>query len=804
VVSVAPAGTRKLLVALILTLATALTGCVTFTDFETAQEHKNDTIGLVSPGKPISQSFVARHPGLNGFYFWAGAINSTDLPLLVEFFHHPSEPQPIFSQTIPISKFGQVEAALPSQNNQPGQEYLVRLSTNEGEIQVAGRQENAYPHGQAFFGEMPLDADLAFKTTYRYTLPNLLIDTRNFISLSWLALPLIITLLAPGWLLLAGLGLTKHFDGGEQIALALGLSLSLAPIFILWTTILGIHWSRGGVYFGAGLLAVGVLWRAALTIKTWRISRAGIGLILILAVSLVVRLIMVRDLSAPAWVDSIHHALITRLILEQGAFPETYSPYLSIDPSIYHPGFHIGLAIFIWLSNLDIPQAMLIYGQVLNAGAVLAAYLLTTTLTGNRPAGLAAALITGLVAPMPAYYASWGRYTQLAGLLILPVAAAFAFAALERKDIPRVKSLVMAVAGTAGLLLVHYRVAAFFACLLIAWFFLQIRFNKISLVQHLRKSLGAAFALGGGAFVLSFPWITPAFIRHILPSLQLQLGLPSVAFEDFSWLFLTAGLGNYALGLAAFGFAWSLVRRQRLGALISLWICFLFLLANLGALGLPGSWLVNTHSVTIALFLPLSVLGGYFISNLLNTWPGFLPIRFQLPYQVVGIMALLVLGLFGGRALLTILNPVTLLFREWDRPALAWIAENIPPEETILINPFNWGYGVYAGNDGGYWISALSGHKTMPPPVLYGMGNAEETRRISAYAGAVIERAQRPQDLHLLLADQNIRFVYLGGRGGQLSARLLNESELFSLLYGENGAWVFEIARETQQDQKSP
>jgi hypothetical protein len=804
-VSLAPAGSHKLLVVLILALAAALTGCVTFTDFESAQEHKNDTIGLVSPGNPIGQSFIALRPGLNGFYFWAGAVNSTEnLPLLVEFFHHPSEPQPIFSQTIPISKFGQVSAVLPVQTNRPGQEYLIRLSTTEGEIQVVGRQENAYPHGQAFFGEMPLDADLAFKTTYRYTLPNLLIDTRSFISLSWLAMPLMITLLAPGWLLLDGLGLTKHFDGGEQIALALGLSLSLAPIFMLWTTILGVHWSRGGVYFGAGLLAVGVIWRAALTFKTWRISRVGVGLILILAFSLVVRLIMVRDLSAPAWVDSVHHALITRLILEQGAFPQTYAPYISIDPTIYHPGYHIGLAIFTWLSNLDIPQAMLVYGQVLNAGAVLAAYLLTTTLTGNRQAGLAAALITGLVTPMPAYYASWGRYTQLAGLLILPAAIAFVLAVLERKDIPRVKSLVLAVVATAGLLIVHYRVAAFFACLLIAWFVLHIRFNKTSLVQHLRQSMGTAFALGGGAFALSFPWITPTIFRHILPSLQLRLTLPSVAFEDFSWGFLNAGLGNYALILAAFGFAWSLLRRERLGVLIALWICLLFLLANLGALGLPGSWFVNNHSVTIALFLPLSALGGYFISNLLNTWPGFLPPRFKLSYQYLGVMALLVLGFFGGRALLTILNPVTLLFRESDRPALAWIAGNVPAEETILINPFNWGYGVYAGSDGGYWISALSGHKTMPPPVLYGMGDAEETRRISAYAGKVIERAQHPQDLHLLLAGQNIRYVYLGGRGGPLSARLMKESGLFSLLYAENGAWVFEISMESYEDQKSP
>ena len=36
----------------------------------------------------------------------------------------------------------------------------------------------------------------------------------------------------------------------------------------------------------------------------------------------------------------------------------------------------------------------------------------------GRIGGLAAALIVGVFTPMPAYYTSWGRYTQLAALLI--------------------------------------------------------------------------------------------------------------------------------------------------------------------------------------------------------------------------------------------------------------------------------------------------------------------------------------------------------------------------------------------------
>ena len=134
---------------------------------------------------------------------------------------------------------------------------------------------------------------------------------------------------------------------------------------------------------------------------------------------------MVRDYATPTWVDSVHHGLITRLILEQGGFPASYAPYLDIQITEYHPGFHSVLASFIWLSGLSIDQAMLILGQVLNALAIFASYLFTVSLLSDRRAGLLAAAITGLFTPMPAYYTSWGRYTHLAGMLILPVFFSF-------------------------------------------------------------------------------------------------------------------------------------------------------------------------------------------------------------------------------------------------------------------------------------------------------------------------------------------------------------------------------------------
>jgi hypothetical protein len=206
----------------------------------------------------------------------------------------------------------------------------------------------------------------------------------------------------------------------------------------------------------------------------------------------------------------------------------------------------------------------------------------------------------------------------------------------------------------------------------------------------------------------------------------------------------------------------------------------MLLVANLSALHLPGSWFVNTISVAITLFLPTAVLAGYAIGQIYAFLLGKISLprkaAFQGTFAVLGVAAVLL----AARALLPILLPSTDLFRYADRPAMAWIEQNIPPGETILINPMYWGYNTYAGADGGYWITPLTGHKTLPPPVLY---------------QAVMDQAADPAGLAETLRSQGIHYVYLGARGGILSPQALRESEQFEALYAQQGVWIFEVRK---------
>lgn len=807
------AGLNFLRLAGCLALLLLLTACAGMQDPESSQDHRDAVIATVQPGQVFEQTFNFRRADLQNLLIWL-KVDAKSLPaearLYVDFYRQSNSSTPEVSFSYDLQKLnndGALNISLKKAGEiLPAGGYRLKLRMNSGAVQVLGRAEDAYAQGTSYINDLPIDADISFRLTYRYSLPAILEDLSAWLSQLWLVLPLLVILWLPGRLLLRLTNWDRRLDWGERSAASVGLSISLIPLLMLWTSTLGLHWSRGAVIVGALVLAASYIY--LLHPLNWRpekikINGSSLALATVFLFSLAVRLAMVRDLAAPAWVDSVHHALIARLIMEQGSLPHTYAPYLQITTTSYHAGYHSVLATFTWLSSLGLEQAMLLIGQVLNALAVLAVYLLTTTFTQRRSAGIFAALIAGLATPMPAYYTSWGRYTQLTGLLILPVAFFWIKGILDdslpirlNRNFIRAKGwpVALACASIAGVLLVHYRVLAFLAALiaaycLIAWVQEGLRRRGVRKpgVDLLNLGLIGVFVL-----LLTLPW-WPATVRTFVLPVASFPGT-SVAFSDFAWSYLTTALGKYALGLAGLGFLWSLVQRKTIGIVMALWVALMFFIANLGVFGLPGGSLVNNTSVAISLFMPTALLGGYILGWSVDGWAGAIPHRWVPAYWGGVGLACIALAILGARALLPILNPGTLLVREADLPAIDWVEQNIPEGETILINPFVWGWGVYAGSDGGYWITPLTGRATLPPPAIY---NYDFTRAIaegiSQRAQTATELATKPEALHDFLNEQAIRYVFIGVRGGPLSAKALNESPLFERLYAQDGASIFKV-----------
>jgi hypothetical protein len=264
-------------------------------------------------------------------------------------------------------------------------------------------------------------------------------------------------------------------------------------------------------------------------------------------------------------------------------------------------------------------------------------------------------------------------------------------------------------------------------------------------------------------------------------------------FNGFDRGFLTTAQGKTSLYLAGAGLLVSAWKRPRFAFVLLSWVALLFLVANLDALGWLHSY-VNNLSVEISLYMPLSALGGYAVAQAVQWLRGWIPPRWQRLYATCLALLAMLACWSAARQLVTILNPVTFLARQADAPALAWIQANIPRDETFLINPFSWGYGLYAGNDGGYWITPIAGQRTMPPAVLYGFDTRRERiRQTSKLAQQVIDLSGDAQGLHDLLIHENIQYIYIGARGGALSPSLLQSSPAFDLLYQQDGAWVFQV-----------
>ena len=154
-------------------------------------------------------------------------------------------------------------------------------------------------------------------------------------------------------------------DGGEALARIFAVSTSVITLAALafYTVRLKITPLAIGLLLSLfiGLVLTGLIhsWKTAFN-KTWLIA------LVMLAIFSIWRIWQARELVFPNWVDSQHHVLIIRKIIENGGLPSTLEPYLP-GPFYYHFAFHAVTAFFSALSGLAPERAVLFLGQVINA-----------------------------------------------------------------------------------------------------------------------------------------------------------------------------------------------------------------------------------------------------------------------------------------------------------------------------------------------------------------------------------------------------------------------------------------------------
>jgi len=425
------------------------------------------------------------------------------------------------------------------------------------------------------------------------------------------------------------------------------------------------------------------------------------------------RFYQVRHLALPAWVDSVHHTLLVRILLEQGTLPETWGPYLPTTPFYYHFGFHLSAALLAkvtGMTGLALGNAVLIMGQLWQVLLVLALYLLARTLFAAHEPALIAALLVSFVAEMPAFYVSWGRYPLLAGATLLIGAMAAATAR-------RWWLLTLFTALTA--ITHHYTLFLLALFLLTSWL--------------LRPDSRRPLFLSGltAAFVVS-PWLWRVW--RLGQQWATVASSPGDERTPNAYLLTLLGpLHNYVLLLLALIGLGLLLRAcvQKPAAWRPWWPFALWTLLVLLLLGLWAMPPFRADHAALLLFLPAVLFAALTLTCLPAP-------RYRWP-------VLILLLLWGMAATRNLVRPDTILADAGDVAALQWIDSYTAPDTKFLIDGAPW-FTVWRGVDGGWWITPLTGRSTVLPPLAYLWGEADAIAgyRVAAATLSAISTSPTP------------------------------------------------------------
>lgn len=795
-----------------------LVGCGPETlDQDIGQDRLSQASPVIQGDITVAQSFVATLPYLTAIEIRIvvpeeGLPVAAKLPLSLHLFEvdgATGAESLVRDSTLPTGNLRHNDfvrftfAPLPDSKNRAYRFVLSAPAGNRLGVWISGL--NAYDGGQLYQAGQPAAGDLVFHTFSRYDASQAASDSLIALVQGFpLWLGLLALLLLPGYAILSWCSPDYPAAPLARLALAGGLSLALLPLLLLWATTLGLSWAAPGIWFY--LLLALLLW----AIAQWRRGWPELALwrrdperlwtltgLVVLALVWASRYIQIRRLVVPAWVDAVHHTAITQIIMETGKVPQSFRPIMPVDRFFEHFGFHTLAAAYGWLVGATAPEAVLAAGQAVNILAVLAVGLLAWLLSGRSAGAVTAMVLAGLLSWMPAYYVTWGRYTQLAGQALVPAALLLCLVWIEHGNW---RHGLLTILAAAGLFLVHYRAALFFVAflggILALWLIFTWRAGRIG------KAIRAA-AAGVATILLVSPWLWRLYQVAILPEAAQGSWQASETYSAVPWDLVWLWPNRWLIAGAICALVWAglqFLPRQAAEARQRAWSAWglllgsglLILLANLTLLGWANFRQLNNGSLVIMLYLPVCALCGYLVASLLKSWQTQDAAAWrvsQLPWAVL----VLALALWGGGRMLGVVNPVTVLFYPEDGRAMAWIRLNLPPDARFLVNAAPWQEGVYMGADGGYWLTLLTGRLSSMPPALYYYGTPQYVAQVEALARATSQEKVDDPAFWQSIEAFGATYIYIGARGGNLTPEILLRSQRFIPVYSTGGVWIFRI-----------
>ncbi len=541
----------------------------------------------------------------------------------------------------------------------------------------------------------------------------------------------------------------------------------------------------------------------------------------VLALLLLTRFAALHSISAPLWGDSVHHTLITQLLVERGGIVDSYLPYVPLASFTYHSGFHLLSA---WVAWSDLPwsdalpaaTAVLLNGQLLNVWSVVAVGLLAEGLSATRSeprhaawAAPCALLVAGLLSPMPAFYVNWGRYTQLAAQIFLAPGLLWTIDAWTPGR--NARHLVPLALSVAALALTHYGLALMYAAAVpVAVAVMYVR-HRGERRQFLRKVMISAVAVGVGAGTLIFRWyseLSRGLLVRLLRSIVTGPAYPAFGLADFAFGDITGYVPLWMWALAGLSVIWLVGRRHFVGPLIAAWVLAVFVLANpYRILRLPGTGLLDNMTVQIGLYVPFGALMAIAVVDLADWLAARSSSRMRARLAALVVVGAIPVAVAGAMRRTDIADPRAFgMLTRFDERAGAWIQQHTDARAVFHVNGFSaYGASFVAGSDGGWWLWLVARRATTVPPAVYSM----ESAFTPTYRADVTERFI---DMSRTLGDgsalarqmraRGVEYVYVGAQAGRvgtppgrarLDPWLLGGSPDFEVVYTDDFVWVFRL-----------
>lgn len=815
---------KALWLAAILACLTVLAGgCASLVDQDQPSSDPGLTVRLAA-GHEVGQTFVAQHGGLDGVEFSLRNPSDRETTVQAHLRASPDSADDRASTSIvlpPSSTAAFYRFTFPALPDSHNRYFYVALSTGgTSDVQVDAAPGASYLNGSLYADGQPVEGQARFRASYAPGLALLELLRACLDALRALGVGLLAWVL-PGWALLSvclPVPAWKRLGGGEKLALAAGVGVGLYPVLLLWAATLGITLGNWLYWGPVGLAILLFAWRlrnvrrseVLARLNTFRQLRPGlasVALIVAMLAVFVTRLLVVRSLDAPSWGDSVQHAVMTQLIAERGGLFSNWQPYAPYESLSVQYGFAANAAVVMRWLGLSAAQATVIAGQLLSGLAVLVLYPLALRLAkGNRWAGVVAVIVAGLISPMPGFYVNWGRYAQLAGQVVLPVAFWLLWEAAEQRSFSR-GAVAAAGLTLAGMMLSYYRMPYYYAAFALSWFIFWAaaawRLNLRSWLQGLAR----VAAVGVVGIALVVPWLGRVAGSTLAEGLERgmtrTLPVSAVILDYQQWRTVTDYAPLALLVAGGLALAWALLRRKGTVLMVGLWVALMAALVAGRLINLPGANLLQSFAVMILLYMPLGLVigwwGGEIASWLASHWG-------RAGQAFVGTV-LAGLVVWGALSQLRIVKRDFILVTRPDAQAMAWIERNTAGDAVFLAEGFRVYNGTSAvGSDAGWWTPLLAGRaNTMPPQ--YAILN--ETPADPGYSQrlvelvASLESAAPGSDAGLSsLCGLGVTHVYVGqtqGGTGMGVQRLFAPSDLladphFSLVYHQDRVYIFAVA----------